>query len=416
MVGSAFFSDDHAQIITTVQKKSHQGHASGGNVPRKTGLEEPLATTPMRAESAQFGAHVAPQIKRKTMDTPAHPFTPPTRVYISFKSTLLRLLFALGLVLQLAGCGKTPSEGSERLKIGFLVKQPDSAWFQYEWKFARQAGADHDFDVITIGATDGEKVLAAIDNLAASGAKGFVICTPDTRLGPGIMAKSRLNDLKVIAVDDQFLGADGNPMPNVPYIGIAATKIGEDVGVALLDEMKRRGWSPADTAVCAVTQDQLTTTKQRTDASIRKLIELGYPESQIHRAPVRNADIPGAFEAMNSVLAKSPNVKHWLICGFHDNSVLGAVRALEGRGYPAESSIGIGIDGIDCIPELEKDIQTSFHGSMLLQTRLHSYDAALQLYHWIKDGVEPPLDTRTTAVLITRDNFRQVLQEQGFRD
>lgn len=329
------------------------------------------------------------------------------------------LLLAFGLLGFLTGCSKTSDNdvrGADKIKIGFLIKQPDSAWFQYEWKFARQAGADHGFDVVTIGATDGEKVLAAIDNLAASGAQGFVICTPDTRLGPGIMAKARLNNLKVIAVDDQFLGADGNPMANVPYIGIAATKIGEDVGVALLDEMKRRGWSPVDTAVCAVTQDQLTTTKQRTDASIRKLIELGYPESQIHRAPVRSADIPGAFEAMNSVLAKAPNVKHWLICGFHDNSVLGAVRALEGRGYPAESSVGIGIDGIDCIPELEKDKPTSFHGSMLLQTRLHSYDASLALVRWIKDGVQPALDTRTSAVLITRDNFRQVLQEQGFRD
>ena len=226
----------------------------------------------------------------------------------------LSLALFISLASLTAGCRKTAdlnSEDPDRVKIGFLIKQPDSAWFQYEWKFARQAGTEHGFDVITIGATDGEKVLAAIDNLAASGAQGFVICPPDTRLGPGIMAKARLNNLKVIAVDDQFLGADGKPMANVPYIGIAATKIGEDVGVALLDEMKRRGWSPADTAISAVTQDQLTTTKQRTDASIRKLIALGYPESQIHRAPVRSADIPGAFEAMNSVLAKSPNVKHW---------------------------------------------------------------------------------------------------------
>jgi len=30
--------------------------------------------------------------------------------------------------------------------------------------------------------------------------------------------------------------------------------------------------------------------------------------------------------------------------------------------------------------------------------------------------VEPPLDTRTTGILITRENFRQVLKEQGVRD
>src|SRR5688572_18874045 len=63
------------------------------------------------------------------------------------------------------------------IKIGFLVKQPESPWFQYEWKFAEQAGRDLGFSVMKIGATDGEKVLAAIDNLAANGAQGFVICT-----------------------------------------------------------------------------------------------------------------------------------------------------------------------------------------------------------------------------------------------
>jgi hypothetical protein len=38
------------------------------------------------------------------------------------------------------------------------------------------------------------------------------------------------------------------------------------------------------------------------------------------------------------------------------------------------------------------------------------------LYKWIKDGVEPPLDARTTGTFITRENFRQVLKEQGIRD
>jgi L-arabinose transport system substrate-binding protein len=38
------------------------------------------------------------------------------------------------------------------------------------------------------------------------------------------------------------------------------------------------------------------------------------------------------------------------------------------------------------------------------------------MYHWIKDGQEPPLDSRTTGILITRENFRQVLKEQGIRE
>ena len=41
-----------------------------------------------------------------------------------------------------------------------------------------------------LGVQDGEKVMTAIDSLVAGGAQGFVICTPDVRLGPAIVAKA----------------------------------------------------------------------------------------------------------------------------------------------------------------------------------------------------------------------------------
>src|SRR5258706_13245763 len=104
---------------------------------------------------------------------------------------------------------------SSAVKIGFLVKQPEEPWFQLEWKFADQAAKNLGFNLMKTGATDGEKVLAAIDNLAANGAQGFVICTPDTKLGPAIVNKAKAAQLKLIAVDDQFIGADGQPMKNL---------------------------------------------------------------------------------------------------------------------------------------------------------------------------------------------------------
>src|ERR1041384_4981357 len=85
------------------------------------------------------------------------------------------------------------------IKIGFLVKQPEEPWFQLEWKFADQAAKEFGFTLLKIGANDPEKVFAAIDNLAANGAQGFVICTPDTRLGTGIAAKAKALNLKLIS-------------------------------------------------------------------------------------------------------------------------------------------------------------------------------------------------------------------------
>lgn len=330
---------------------------------------------------------------------------------------LLIVTLTAGAISLLGGCGKSESAAEARpVTIGFLVKQPEEPWFQLEWKFADQAARDLGFRLVRIGATDGEKVLAGIDSLAAAGAKGLVICTPDTRLGPAITVKAKAAGLKLIAVDDQFIGADGKPMTSVHYLGISAAKIGEAVGQTLAAEMKRRGWSAADTGVCVTTFDELATARERTGGALRALAAAGLPEKNFFRAPMRTPDIPGSFDAVTTLLTRQGAVRNWLVCGFNDNAVLGAVRALEGAGIGAERSVAVGINGTDCIGELEKAKPTAFFGSMLLSAKDHGYRTCEMMFRWIRDGVEPPLDTRTTGVLITRENFRQVLREQGVRE
>lgn len=332
------------------------------------------------------------------------------------------LLLGLTAVL-FAGCGKSesaaPSAGgaspSGKIKIGFVVKQPEAQWFQLEWQFAQQAADKDGFELVKISAPDGDKVLAGIDNLAVSGAQGFVICTPDVKLGPAIVKQAKQRGLKVLAVDDQFIGSDGKPMADVPYVGISARKIGGSVGEALLAEMKNRKWEAADTAVCVITFDEVDTQRERTEGAIDALKAGGFPEAKIYKAPQKTNDQPGSLNAMNILLTQQGNVKKWLICGPNDDAVLGAVRASEGRGFTADNVIGVGINGTECIPEFEKPNKTGFFASSLLQAKLHGYQTADMMFNWIKNGTEPAKDTRTIGVMINKDNFQQVLKEQGMR-
>src|SRR5687768_2008843 len=115
---------------------------------------------------------------------------------------IARLTFSTLFTLSIAGIfasggcdrGSTAttqgSGGGSGVKIGFVVKDPTEPWFQNEWKFAQQAADEMGFTLVKIGATDGNTAMAAIDNLAAQGAKGVVICTPDTKLGPALKAKA----------------------------------------------------------------------------------------------------------------------------------------------------------------------------------------------------------------------------------
>ena len=340
-------------------------------------------------------------------------------------ATTLRLLSVLALAL-LAGCGKpeNPNPGANpapppagapaKVKLGFIVKQPEEPWFQLEWKFAQAAADANRFELVKIGAVDGEKALAAIDNLAAQQAQGFVICTPDVRLGPAIVAKAKAAKLKLLTVDDQFLGTDGKPMTNVHHLGISARNIGRMVGKALATEMKTRGWSADGAALCAVTFEELDTARQRTDGAMEAIVEAGFAREKIFRTAQKTSDVPGAFDAANILLTQHPEVKHWLICGMNDSAVMGAVRAMEGRGIPPENVIGIGINGSDdCISEFKKPRPTGFFASVLLSAKRHGQETAEMMFKWVTTGVEPPKATYTDGVLITRDTYKTILKEQG---
>ena len=302
----------------------------------------------------------------------------------------------------------------DKIKIGFLVKQAEEPWFQTEWAFADKAGADLGLEVIKIAITDGEKTLNAIDTLAASGAKGFVICVPDTKLGPAVKRKADSYGLKVIAVDDQFVNAKGEPMTEVPLVMMAAAEIGAIQGDELWKEMQKRGWKPEDTAAMVITAEELETARLRTTGSMEALIKHGFPEDRIYKVPTKTNDIPGALDAGNALLARYPGVKNWLVIGMNDNTVLGGVRATEGQRIPPENVIAIGINGVDAVNELSKPNATGFLGSLLPSPDVHGYKTVQMLNDWITKGVEPPAFTAVTdAVLITRENYKEELEKKG---
>ncbi|CAH0343435.1 arabinose ABC transporter substrate-binding protein [Rhizobium sp. CECT 9324] len=300
------------------------------------------------------------------------------------------------------------------VKIGFLVKQPEEPWFQDEWKFADQAAKEKGFTLVKIGAEDGEKVQSAIDNLAAQGAQGFIICTPDVKLGPGIVAKAAANDLKVMTVDDRLVGADGNPLEDVVHMGISAAKIGETVGQALAEEIKKRGWDMKQVGAIRVSYDQLPTAVDRVEGAIAALKAAGFPAENIYDAPQAKTDTEAALNAATTVLNKHADVKHWIAFGLNDEAVLGAVRATESVGIPAENVLGVGIGGAEsAINEFKKPTATGFFGTVIISPKRHGYETALNMYEWIANGKEPEKLTLTAGALALRSDYETVRKELG---
>ncbi|MBS1722157.1 MAG: arabinose ABC transporter substrate-binding protein [Armatimonadetes bacterium] len=309
--------------------------------------------------------------------------------------------------------GASKPVAANDIKLGYIVKQPEERWFQIEWMFADKCAKDKGFTLLKLPAQDGDKVMAAIDNLNAQGAKGFVICTPDVRLGPAILKKAEGYGMKVITVDDQFVDADNKIMANVHHMGLSADKIGQLSGQTLVNMAKDKKWPMDKVGVCLVTFDELDTAKTRTDNIEKALLEGGIPKAMIFHAPQKTTDVPGSLDAANILLTQHPEVKYWLVGGMNDTAVIGAVRAMEQRGFTPETCIGNGINGTEAVEEFKKAKATSVFSSVLMRADEHGYKSAEMLYEWVKDGKEPPMDTRTEGLIVSRDNYLAKFKELG---
>ena len=318
--------------------------------------------------------------------------------------------------LSLSACQKaSDSSGSQAegpTKIGFLVKMPEQAWFINEQRAATEAGERLGFQVVRMAVPDGEKVMSAIDNLAAQGAQGFVICAPDVRLGPAILARARQHGMKFMTVDDQLVDAKGEPLADVPHLGISAHKIGMQVGEALVAEMSRRGWKLEDVRALRITSNELPTARERVRGASEVLLANGFKEDQIVDAPQRTTDTEGGFNAASPNLAKYADAKFWLIYALNEESVLGAVRATEQLGIPPENVIGVGINGAsEAHAEFSKDRVTGFYGTVAVSSTAHGRETAEHLFRWITEGTQPPMLTQTEGTLMVRENWQQVKEE-----
>ncbi|MFZ6845018.1 arabinose ABC transporter substrate-binding protein [Undibacterium sp. RuTC16W] len=303
---------------------------------------------------------------------------------------------------------------ADPVKIGFLVKQAEEPWFQDEWRFAEQAAKEKGFSLVKIGIPNGEKMIAAIDNLAAQKAQGFVICAPDVKLGIAVERATKRIGLKAMSVDDQLVDGNGKPIASIPHMGISAYEIGKQVGQGLLGEMKLRGWAASDVGALRLAFDQLPTARERTQGAVDALKAGGFPVTNIVDAAQSKTDTESAFNAANIAFTKNTHFKHWLVFGMNDEAVLGSIRAAEGRGFTSDKLIGIGIGGSKTAQnEFSKPKLTGFYGTVLISPKRHGYETAINMYQWIAENKPPAPITLTTGTLMTRLNQAEVRAQFG---
>jgi len=169
-----------------------------------------------------------------------------------------------------------------------------------------------------------------------------------------------------------------------------------------------------EVGVIRVSYDQLPTAVDRVNGALSVLKAAGFPETNIFDAPQAKTDTEAALNAATVVLNKNAGIKKWVAVGLNDEAVLGAVRATETVGIPADSMIGVGIGGADsAINEFKKPTATGFFGTVIISPKRHGYETALNMYEWVANGKEPEKLILTAGQLALRDNYEVVRKELG---
>lgn len=344
-----------------------------------------------------------------------------------------RLLGLFGLAAAataiLAGCtgsDSTPSTSTTsggdkpaaaKVKVGFIVKSMADSWFKYETQFAKEQADKLGIELDIQEAKTGDAVLSTMDTMASNGVKGVIICAPEVQLGTSIQAAAKKNDLKLMSVDDRLVGADGKPLADIPHLGISAKNIGKMVGEAIAAEMNKRGWKPEEVGAIAVLKEGLATAEERVGGAKEALVAAGFKADKIFIAPWMGAvDLAAASEAANPVLTRNGTIKKWVCFSSNDDGTIGAVRAIESAGIPADGIIGVGINGPLAADDFKKDKPTGVFGSVMLQPSVHGGKTVEMMAEWIKSGKEPEKETYTSGVLITRENYQEAMKKEGLAE
>jgi L-arabinose transport system substrate-binding protein len=310
----------------------------------------------------------------------------------------LTLIATAALLLPL-----TAQAQDQGLKIGYINKMGDHPWFVAEVAGAAEAAKEGGAEFVSQDVQfDADLTITTLDTMIGDGVDGIAIVVPDRALGPVVAARAAEAGVPLIAVDDDITNEAGDP---VPYVGLNAFAIGERVGEELATFYKDSGWDRGSVGIVSIEDRKADTCMQRNGGAEKALLaSTDLTEDQIVRAAYDNTMV-NAIDVMTTTLTANPQYENWIFYACNDDGVLGAARAMENSNYPAESGIGIGIDGSRACDAFGNGRASAYKGTMWLNSANHGRDAVKLLLASIKDGVELPKQTFSDPEFITMDNF-----------
>lgn len=299
-------------------------------------------------------------------------------------------------------------EGDSKGVIYGIYKAGDQTWFIDEGEAAKAAAEAAGYEFIYVDAKmSPEEYLKALDNAIANNAAGVVTCTPDQTMSQAVVDKMNEAGIPVVAADDA-LEVNGEKL--VPWVGINGYTIGQANGEWLANyAIENDLVGKEDVGLLIMTIDTVSSCVPRAEGEVDKFLELcpEWDESKIFYADNDGTTDKGNTQAA-AVITAHPEIKTWLVTGANEECCIGAARALESAGLDKDACV-VGLGGYMAKDEFKKDfscVKASAYFSSL-DVGAGSIEVLLQLIN----GEEPPMETAVDAVVVTPENYVEVMGE-----
>jgi L-arabinose transport system substrate-binding protein len=318
------------------------------------------------------------------------------------KLFILSLLVLLLLVLVPI---QAQDEGDD-ITIGYIVKHLDNPWFVAETGGAAELAEAMGVELLIQDVQfDAGLALSTLDTFIGTGVDGIIIVVPEQEIGPAVLDRAKEAGIPVIAIDDEISDAGGNA---APFAGFDAASIGRQVASAAIEQYNERGWGSIDgkVGVFNIEFANLGVCVARTDAATEtwKSVLPDFPEDQMIVAPY-DGTLINAADTFGNIITANPDITHFVLYSCNDDGVMGAVRALEQAGVPAENIIGIGLGAHLACDEWAKDEPTGFSGAIFIDAANHGRYGVAAMVNYLRYGVPLPAYTYAPGSYVTPDNL-----------
>lgn len=352
------------------------------------------------------------------------------------KKSLAFVLSILMLLTVMVGCnnGSSPSEApatgapatdtppgteapaepeGDEITIAGIYKSGDQQWFIGEGEAAKQKCLEMgaaEFTYVDVK-LDPNLYLQAIDEAITKGVDGILTCPPDQKMSKQVVDMCAEAGIPVIACDDALQDENGEFL--APFVGIDAYAIGKAVGEWTADYVEENEMTGDDVGVLYLTANTVSSCVPRTEGEMEVWAERfpDWPAEQTFEADYTGPQ-DEAFNQAAAIFTANPQIAKWVIMTINDEGAAGATRALEQAGLDKDAVV-VGIGGYLAKLEFQKEGGSAFKATAFINYVDVGAISAERLMTYLIDGGEIPMDTRTPAVMITADNYIEIMKDQA---